>query len=277
MEKFLDAIKFHHLLRKEVLSSQEDKIKKYYRNILNNPKKYYFYSFGWSKRVEYLTKNIENKNSVLLDAGCGLGTESIYFASLGMKVVSIDLNDSFIELAKKRKEYYEKKLNENLDIDFYATNIFDIKNKKFDVIWLSEAISHIFPPEEFLKKSHSLLNPKGAIFISDTNSLNPIVQAHTAKQTKKVFRKNVIRQHPITGKLVEEANENLLNPFKISFLLKNIGYKDVSYEYSMFLPPVFLKNSNAVKKAFTLEKNINKYFPGKHFAGAIYNISALRE
>jgi len=269
-------MKFHSLLKEEILSSQESEIKNYYRNIINNPQKYYFHSFGWSKRIEYLVKNIKNKNAAILDAGCGLGTESIYFASLGMNVLSIDLNRSFINLAKKRKDYYEKKLNKDLAINFCATNIFDIEEKKFEIIWLSEAISHIYPPESFLEKAYSLLETGGHIFISDTNSLNPIIQVYTAKQTKRIFRKNVKKKHPITGKMIEEASENLLNPLKISSLLKNIGYSNINYEYSRFLPPRFFRTEKSIKEAFVLEKKINIYFPLKHFLGAIYNISACR-
>ena len=131
IKSFLEIINFHKMLYEEIGSSGcDEKIKNYYRNILRFPQNYWFYAFNWARRIEQPTKIVRNEMN-LLDAGCGLGTEAIYFANLGIKVLGIDLNQEFVEKAQKRKKYYENKFNKLLNIDFKAANIFNLNEENY--------------------------------------------------------------------------------------------------------------------------------------------------
>ena len=276
IKSFLEIINFHKILYEEIGSfGCDEKIKNYYQNILRFPQNYWFYAFNWARRIEQPIKILRNEMN-LLDAGCGLGTESIYFANLGIKVIGIDLKQEFIEGARKRKNYYENKFNKLLNIDFKTANIFNLNEENyFDIIWAMESVSHIYPPEAFFEKAYSMLKPGGLLFISDTNSLNPIIQINMIRLTGKVFRETVKRRNPATGEVVEEGSENLLNPIRLISTLKQDGYKNTKIEYSMFLPHRFFKKEGRIIRGYNMEKIINRIWPLKHFGG-VYNIIAQR-
>ena len=70
---------------------------------------------------------MDQPNQYIFDLGCGLGMQSIIFASLGAKVAALDMNEEAILLCKKRKAYYENKLNVDLDISFNPTFAYVIR------------------------------------------------------------------------------------------------------------------------------------------------------
>ena len=93
----------------------------------------------------YLEKN---KGCSILDVGCGVGNDSLYFAYCGANVLGIDIKKSRLACAKERISV-EKKLfrrKNRLNCIFENKNILDIKtSKKFDVIWMKEAFHHLEP------------------------------------------------------------------------------------------------------------------------------------
>ncbi len=274
-KNILNLHNFYTLLQEEIFTSNSDELKKYYRNIVRKPEKKWFYFNNWINRLTTIEKYLKDDVKIL-DAGCGLGTESIFFSIMGGSVIGIDVNQDFVGKAKKRKSYYEKKLNKVLNIDFKAVSIFDIRKENyFDIIWVMESISHIYPPESFLKQSYSMLKKDGTLFISDTNSLNPFIQVQVIKNTKKIVRKPVEKKHPQTGKIIKDGNENLLNPFKLRKKLKEIGFEDIKSASSLFFPPPFFKNEKSIEKIQKIEEKINKHCFLRYFGG-IYNIVARK-
>lgn len=274
-KNILNLYDFYTLLQEEIFTSNSDELRKYYRNIVRKPEKKWFYFNNWINRLIIIEKYLKDDVKIL-DAGCGLGTESILFSIMGGSVIGIDVNQDFVEKAKKRKSYYEKKLNKVLNINFQAASIFDIRKENyFDIIWAMESISHIYPPKTFLKQSYSMLKKGGIFFISDTNSLNPLTQAQVIKNTKKIIRKPVEKKHPQTGKIIKDGNENLLNPFKLRKMLGKIGFEDIKSTSSLFFPPFFFKNKKSIEKIQKIEEKINNHCFLRYFGG-IYNVVARK-
>ncbi len=273
---FFQLMNFHQHLWKEVESIQTDQlVKHYYRNILQYTNKRWFYAFNWSRRLENLTKEI-NKGSIILDAACGLGTESLCASFCGASVLGVDLNKDFIKTAIKRKLIYEKIFEKPLNVIFENKNIFNLEYRNhFDIIWCMEAISHIYPTEKFLKVAHSVLKPGGKILISDPNAANLIIQLKLIKEVG-LKRGRVKRIDPQTNKEIEESCEKILVPSKLKKMMKENGFVIEKINYSIFLPPILFSSFKAVNNIYKLEKILNK-IPIIRSMGAIYTIVGVKK
>jgi SAM-dependent methyltransferase len=110
----------------------------------------------------------------IFDLGCGLGMQSIIFASLGARVVGYDIRSEAIALCRKRKEFYEKKLGRELDITFMQGNFLNAKaedfDTRFDMLFSMAAFSNIRPLEHTVKLVSAILKPDAKIYLYEKNS-----------------------------------------------------------------------------------------------------------
>jgi SAM-dependent methyltransferase len=110
-----------------------------------------------------LIKNKEIKPSLVLDVGCGAGTDAIYLASKGCKVTAIDVSHEAIRIARERAEKAKVKVN------FIADNFLEFKfyNKKFDFINDRGCFHHINPldREKFAMKINDVLESNGYYYL----------------------------------------------------------------------------------------------------------------
>jgi len=95
----------------------------------------------------------------VLEAGCGIGTESVFLAVRGMDVTSIDLSESAISLSKQLAKFY------GVEINFQqgdATNP-DFPDESFDVICEQGVFHHLTDEERepYAKTITRLLRPNG--------------------------------------------------------------------------------------------------------------------
>ena len=65
------------------------------------------------------------RNPKILDLGCGFGTQTLFFASLGANVIGIDRDHRPLSILKKRKNYYEKESGLSMNIEVYNSNVFE--------------------------------------------------------------------------------------------------------------------------------------------------------
>lgn len=125
-----------------------------------------------SKAISYF--GLENRNEVsVIDLGCGLGMQSIIFASFGAKVLGIDKQERCISLCQKRKGYYQDLWRKDLDIDFLQSDFskFDphgLKNK-YDGLFSMSAFVYIQPLHETVSRISSILKERSRLFIYDKN------------------------------------------------------------------------------------------------------------
>lgn len=99
------------------------------------------------------------KGKRILDAGCGTGTHSQYFAQKGYEVVGIDLVDEFLQHAKKRSSAQFIKMDLRKMIFGPAS---------FDGIWSCASLLHI-PKHELmsvLENYRRILTDKGILYSS---------------------------------------------------------------------------------------------------------------
>ena len=116
---------------------------------------------------------MDRPNLEILDLGCGLGQQSIIFASFGAKVVAMDIREESIALCHKRKAYYEKQLNVKLDIDFRhcdfrLTHQHNV-HKLYDCMFSMHAFSYVLPLERTVELVSDLLRDDATIFLYEEN------------------------------------------------------------------------------------------------------------
>jgi 2-polyprenyl-3-methyl-5-hydroxy-6-metoxy-1,4-benzoquinol methylase len=125
-----------------------------------------------SAAIEYLKLSGDSPVRIV-DLGCGLGMQSIIFASLGTEVLGIDLDARCIALCRKRKHYFEARLGRALKVEFLEVNFraFDPNSigNKYDGLFSMSAFAHIQPLRNTVAKISTLLNDTGRVFLWDQN------------------------------------------------------------------------------------------------------------
>jgi 2-polyprenyl-3-methyl-5-hydroxy-6-metoxy-1,4-benzoquinol methylase len=192
----------------------------------------------------------------ILDAGCGVGSESLMFAFLGAQVTGVDLMEERLALAQHRVRFYQSEAGRPIQVEFIRGDLFSImESRPFDAIWIREAISHIHPLEKFIDCAHQTLTNGGRMFVSDTNWANPLVKWETFQNYKnrlKWYHLMARRREaglfyvqddyydPISGKDVPMAQERLFAPQAFRELLESRGFRVVEQRTIGFLPKAAL-------------------------------------
>jgi ubiquinone/menaquinone biosynthesis C-methylase UbiE len=125
-----------------------------------------------SDRAAYQTKIEKIKSylspeDVVLDIGCGTGTQCGDLAANVKQVTGIDISSKLLAIAEQRKA--ERKLD---NIEFIKTSLYDerLKANSFDVV-MAFFVLHFFEDiDAVFKRIHDLLKPDG-LFISETATL----------------------------------------------------------------------------------------------------------
>lgn len=122
----------------------------------------------------------------ILDLGCGLGMQSIILASMGARVVGLDVRKEAVELCMKRKAYYEELLGTKLDIEFVQRNFLDTRpedfRSRFDSVFSMAAFASIRPLEHTTQLIATLLKDDARILIYEKNSDHPLHQLRNSPE-----------------------------------------------------------------------------------------------
>lgn len=115
-----------------------------------------------------------NKNSKVLDIGCGVGGTAFYIAKkTGAQVIGININPSHVKLANEISK--AKKLSKSvrfIEMDFMKMTFTD---NSFDVVYCVESAGYSYPKNVFLKEIYRVLKPNGiAIFMDGYPTRNPM-------------------------------------------------------------------------------------------------------
>jgi cyclopropane fatty-acyl-phospholipid synthase-like methyltransferase len=106
-----------------------------------------------------------NKNSIILETGCGNGRDSFYFAEKGYKIYAFDQSEYIINLLNNKNTF------ENLE--FFAEDILDLeKHPNINCIY-SRFVFHSLNIEEeskMIKYAYNVL-PLGGLFLIEARSI----------------------------------------------------------------------------------------------------------
>ncbi len=216
---FNSLLEIYHLIREEVIKSDKiygkkdaHVIKKWLKKSFKDKAYFDYVAYQKISKIIPLAKKIK-KGTKILDVGCGFGSDAIICGILCANVLGIDINKEYITVAEKRLNYYNNNLDIKINVKFELKNVFK-QFGTYDLIWASQAISHITPQEKFVEHSYNNLKLRGNLIISDENKLNPhrYLYARKMQKEKGVF---LHRIDPDTG-------EDLLIPNEFFFSIKSI-------------------------------------------------------
>jgi SAM-dependent methyltransferase len=131
----------------------------------------------YSDQSAEITALIPTKGSPrLLEIGGGCGTEALWFALKGARVLAIDVNEERLGVARARKQIIERGIGCPLDIVRFCS-LFDLhETAAFDLIWMEQAFHHVEPRDKIYSSIAQLLAPAGHVVISEANGWNPLLQ-----------------------------------------------------------------------------------------------------
>lgn len=157
------------------------------------------------------------KKHTILEIGCGDGEFTKRLVNINSKIIATDLTPSVV--AKGRKTI--KRGN----IKFMVDNAekMQFKNKSFDVV-CGVSILHHIDREKSLKEVFRVLKPRGQLFFTEPNLLNPHIFAG-------------LHIKRLREKMEFSPDETALVRWMVNKLLKKIGFKKVSVINYDFLHP----------------------------------------
>ncbi|CAK7568508.1 MAG: hypothetical protein SEPTF4163_006501 [Sporothrix epigloea] len=125
------------------------------------------------------------KTLSVLDVGCGVGGTSRYLASeLGARVTGITISTRQVELATKLAKVAAGKNEADVGVDGFfplgegqvrfleldaekMSDYFEKDAASFDVVWISEALSHFPDKALFFRNAQRVLKPGGKLVLAD--------------------------------------------------------------------------------------------------------------
>lgn len=161
-------------------------------------------------RNQYVLNFIKDKdlNSKILNVGDGIGTISLEFEGFGFKnIFSIDIDEDFLNLAKKRCKFTKFKIDDAENLSF--------KNKSFDIITYVDVIEYL-DIEKTIIHANRVLKKGGYIYLENFN----------------IIILKYLKYLPFFSKFVKtHENYKLNSNFKVLKLLKKNNFKIIKYEY----------------------------------------------
>jgi len=206
----------------------------YYTNYENN---FHGYLKGiWSDRHLELDQELETlkkKGGVeILDLGCGTGSVSLYmgYKLLGTgKVLGVDIDKERLFCASERKKVMERELGITINCEFSESNVLSLPlDRKFDLIYLEEALHHMEPRPEIIKRISGLLRDWGVLIISEVNPYNPLMQIRVCR--KRGFR-TIQKRLGQDSKECLYGVERIISARKVARLFGNYDLRVVSLRY----------------------------------------------
>jgi SAM-dependent methyltransferase len=213
----------------------------------------------------------------ILDAGCGLGTESVFWSTLrdDVEVIGTDIKPERVAVANGRQTAYESRIGKALNLCFLEQDVFSVlKTERFDLVWVMEAISHIDPAEKFLAAASENLGDSGYLVISDSHIWNPTM----AWRVFRLRRRGVTLRTTKTiadGKYVTYAQERLLSVGWLSKKLKQLGFASVGAQLSVFFPPALARFPSVLPICARFDAMMNR-IPVARNVGGIYTVVASK-
>lgn len=224
-------------------------MKKWYETLFNNYGLQYDkenFVHGTLGECDFIENEIEfNKQSRILDIGCGTGRHSIELTKRGYKVTGVDLSDSQLERAKA------KATEQNLRINFQKHDARNLPfSQEFDLaLMICEGAFPLMETDEMnyliLQNASKSLRNNGKLIFTTLNGLFPLFHsvkeflALESKEGNATYDKNsfdlmTFRDYNKTSvmddsgnKIDLECNERYYVPAEITWLLKSLNFKTI--------------------------------------------------
>lgn len=100
-------------------------------------------------------KSFLNKNSSLIDLGCGDGSFLSCAKTFTQKIIGVDLNQKAVQICRQK------------NIKVFRKNALDTKllSHSFDIVRAQNILEHLLRPEKLILEAKRLLKPNGTLII----------------------------------------------------------------------------------------------------------------
>lgn len=172
----------------------------------------------WRQMAAVLMGELEGVE--LLDYGCGMGEESVYFAKLGAQVTAIDISEVGVATLKKRAEHHGlaiRAFEMRCDPTSFPASSFDLVH--------GQGILHHVGIEVALAEVWRLLRPGGAAVFLEPVGDHPVIEAIKTFLLKRACLHPVTdHEHNLTWHEIEHATQRFsrtaLYPYHLLYRLK---------------------------------------------------------
>jgi 2-polyprenyl-3-methyl-5-hydroxy-6-metoxy-1,4-benzoquinol methylase len=210
----------------------------YARQYQNEP-----FTQGTLQEVSFIEAELkDNRNSSILDIGCGAGRHSVELARRGYRVTGIDLSENMLCAARQNAQEAQ------VTIRFIRADARNLRtDEKFDAaIMLCEGGFSLMETDEMnfqiLKTASMALKPGGVYIFTCLNALFPIFHSIKEKMMdgtlatydQSSFDLATFRDHSTfsftddDGKVHQlNANERYYAPSELMWMMKNLGFSKV--------------------------------------------------
>lgn len=212
----------------------------------------------YAQRRQYPVAAIQQTDQpIVFDAGCGYGSESFLFASLGAHVLAVDMDPEKIRIARLRQSYYEELFQKKLAIDFQVADLDNYipPSRHLSLTWLASVLAAIPNQNRLLQNVFNATRPGGQVMISDMNLWNPLFlwsewrRRENAKRINTAFaraanfgamfaRRGRVGARYFTsrdGTLFDDVQ--FFSPATLDRLLRQVGFHSTQFHFSGFVPP----------------------------------------
>lgn len=186
---------------------------------------------GISLTMEIFENETINKNTRILDVGCGTGQTAAYLADqYGSKVTGIDINPIMVEKAKNRMK------KNRLPVEIIQGSIENIplKDSKFDFI-ISESVLSFVNTQKALKEIFRLLKNGGQL-IANELIINKPLTSTDEEEVKQFYGIDSVHMEKDWIALFEQAGfENIKIQMQNQSMFQNNLMPE--FEYSEYIEP----------------------------------------
>jgi len=228
---------------------QQSYLSEYYieAGLLRKRKSSFFrhhYAKPFSAALSFLL-SIPKKRPVILDLGCGTGTQSLAFALLGAKVIALDMDTQALEILHKRKHFYEEKTGRILDIQTGNSNVFAFDFSSIapiDGLYSLFAFNMMQPSRKLLSLIMPYMATVGRIAILDGNCSS------------------------FASRFFPWRRRNVLSPMELKEEIEKYCFETVEHYGGVVFPPAlwFIFPYSALTKLDNWFSNKSWVFPVSH-------------
>jgi len=177
----------------------------------------YHYARTFAAASSFLLPTSESQ-PLILDLGCGTGTQSIAFALLGANVISLDMDNLALDILKKRKSFYEEQAGRCLNIRVLNADVMQVDYNLYapiDGIYSLFAFNLMQPSFRLLSTIVPHMSDKGRIVLLDGNRLSWV------------------------SRLLPWRRRSVLSPLEMTDTLNKFNFEVVDHHGGVVFPPIF--------------------------------------
>jgi SAM-dependent methyltransferase len=211
-----------------------------------------------NRRAPAVMSILEQQHPIVFDAGCGYGSDSFLFASLGAKVLAVDISPEQLSIAEKRKSYFEKEVfKKKLDVTFRVADLNEYSPEipGISLTWIASVLAALTDQEDFLKRVYAGTREGGRVVVTDMNLGNPLfllkewMRRHRAKVESPEFARQAdfwrmvqrrgrsgARFFPLRGE-GRFDDVQFFTPGSLEALLRQVGFRVARTGFCGFVHP----------------------------------------